>query len=140
MTRRIAQFLLAALLVSAASYGASADDKKDDKKKPADIETIMNEGHKGKNSLLNKIKADAKAEKWGEATKSAYKLREFGDDLGKNTPPKGTDASWTILTKGYKEITAEIAKGVDDKDKTATDKAIGTLTKSCMACHKQHRP
>ena len=139
MTRRTAQFLLATLALYL-GLAASADDKKKDDKKPAEIETIMDEGHAGKKSLLNKIKAGIKDEKWGEITKDAAKLRQFGSDLGKNTPPKGTDASWTILTKGYKEITEEIAKGVDDKDKTAANKAVGTLTKSCKACHAQHKP
>lgn len=135
MTSRIAQLLLVALLAGV----ASADDKPGDRK-PAEIETIMNEGHAGKKSLLNQIKAHVKEEDWGEATKAAYKLRQFGEDLGKNTPPKGGDASWTLLSKGYKEITADIAKGVDAKDKTAATKATAALSKSCSACHKQHKP
>ena len=137
---RIAPFLAATLVVSLAAVGIADDKKKDDDKKPADIETIMNEGHKGKKAYLNVIKADAEAGNWGDAQKAAFKLRKFGDDLGKNMPPKGTDASWTILTKGYKEITEEIAKAVDDKDKTKTMKATATLSKSCSACHKQHKP
>lgn len=140
MTRRIAPFLILALLSSLIGVRADDKDDKKDDRKPADIETIMNEGHAGKKSLLSQIKANVTKEDWGAASKAAYKLRQYGDDLGKNTPPKGDDASWTILTKGYKEITIEIAKGVDDKDKTAATKATATLSKSCSACHKQHKP
>ena len=136
MTRRISRLaVMAAMLVAVAGLSASGEDKKP----VTPIQQIMKEGHAGKKSLLAQIKTGVKEEKWGEITKAAYKLRGYGDDLGKNKPEKGTEESWAILTKGYKQITEDIAAGVDKKDQKQANEAIATLGKSCKACHDQHK-
>ena len=102
------------------------------------VEEIMKKGH-GKKGLLNQVKAGAAAEKWEDLVKPAAELRKYGEDLGKNKPEKGEDASWMKLTAGYKTMMLAIADGVEKKDKAATSEALTKMNKSCKACHDQHK-
>lgn len=109
----------------------------------ADVPTIldiMEEGHSGKKSLINKVKTAVKEDKLADALAPAKKLKEFGEALGKNTPEKGSKASWAKLSAVYKSDTAAIAEAVSKKDKKATEDALSKITKSCQACHDVHQP
>ncbi len=99
---------------------------------------IMKKGH-GKKGLLNQIKAGAAAEKWDDIVKPAAELKKYGEDLGKNAPDKGEDASWKKLCGEYKTMTLAIAAGVEKKDKVATGEALTKMNKSCKACHDEHK-
>jgi len=127
----------AAIAISAAAP-ASADDKDKNEKLPT-IKEIMKKGHNGTDAYLAKIAAEAKAGKWDDAQADAKGLAYFGESLGKLTPPKGDKKSWEGLTKKYATATEAVKKGADDKDAKAIDTAIGTIKKSCGACHKAHK-
>jgi cytochrome c556 len=77
--------------------------------------------------------------KWDDAKEYAKTLSFFGENLGKNKPPKGEADSWEKLTKKYAESTKAVSKAVDDKDASAVNKALDSIGGSCMECHKSHR-
>ena len=106
---------------------------------PMGIEDIMKKGHAGKKSLLNVVKAGVKEEKWDTLTDAAKSLKAFGEDLGKNKPEKGDDASWKKLTTEYATNMTAIAGGIEKKDAKATNEALGKMSKSCKACHDGHK-
>src|SRR5207253_2447885 len=103
---RASLFATLGLMAVVLAYGASsasADDKKDEK--VPTISEIMTKGHKGTDAYIAKIRAEAKAEKWDDAKEHAKTLAFFGENLGKNKPPKGDDKSWKTLTEKYAETT-----------------------------------
>ena len=104
----------------------------------ASAHDIMKKGH-GKKGLLTQIKDGVKAEKWDDIAKPAAELKKFGEELGKNKPEKGEDASWKKLTGDYKTMMLSIAEGVEKKDAKATNEALGKMSKSCKACHDGHK-
>lgn len=104
----------------------------------ASVHDIMKKGH-GKKGLLNQVKEGVKGEKWDDLAKPAAELKKFGDDLGKNKPDKGEDASWGKLTGEYKTMMLAIASGVEKKDAKATNEALTKMNKSCKACHDGHK-
>src|SRR5207253_961776 len=118
------------------AYGAgSADDKKDEK--VPTISEIMTKGHKGTDAYIAKIKTAAKDEKWDDAKEFAKTLAFFGENLGKNKPPKGDEKSWKTLTEKYAASTKMVLKGVEDKDAKAVNKGLGMI--NCGECHKAHK-
>jgi hypothetical protein len=124
------------VLVFAQSDTVRGEDKKDEK--TPTIKEIMQKGHKGTDAYITKIKALAKDSKWDEAKELAKTLSFFGENLGKNKPPKGEADSWEKLTKKYAESTKAAYKGTEDKDVKAVEKALGAI--NCAECHTPHRP
>ena len=139
MVRKIGQVALAAMIAAfgvVVSVGAIvAQDKKD----VPTIKEIMAEAHKGKKSLIAKLKAGVKEEKWDDIAKDAEKFKDLGVALGKNKPEKGEAASWKELTAEYKKSTAAVAKGVEKKDQKAANEALVKIGKSCTSCHDEHK-
>jgi hypothetical protein len=95
-----------------------------------DIETIMDEGHKGKDSLRNKVVQGAGTAEDAKALLALY------EDLAKNKAPKGSAADWKKRTATILVAARKVAEKPDDK---AALSALGKAT-SCMACHKEHKP
>ncbi len=129
--------VVAMLLAYGTVATANPEDKKDEK--VPTISEIMTKGHKGTDAYLAKIGSAAKGEKWDDAKEYAKALALFGENLGKNKPPKGEDKSWETLTKKYAENTKAVLKGVEDKDADKTKSALGAIGKSCGECHKAHK-
>src|SRR5437764_8359046 len=108
---RVSLFAALGMVAVTWAYGAgSADDKKDEK--VPTISEIMTKGHKGTDAYIAKIRAAAKDGKWDDAKEYAKTLAFFGENLGKNEPPKGDKKSWEALTKKYAESTKAVLKGV----------------------------
>ena len=133
--RKLAQLAVLAVGVALCFGNLTAQDKD----KVPSVHDIMEEGHSGKKSLLNVIKASVKDEAWDKAAKPAEKFKFFGESLGKNKPEKGGADSWKKLSDEYKKTTAEIAAAVKKKDKSGAEKALGVMGKSCKACHDVHQ-
>lgn len=139
MTRKLLKVALTfklGLLVAIVAWGASTATGEEKKDVPT-IKEIMVKGHKGTESYIAKIRADAKGGKWDDAKEYAKTLAFFGENLGKNKAPKGEADSWEKLTKKYAESTKAVAKAVDDKDASAVNKALDTI--NCAECHKAHK-
>lgn len=138
---RASLFAALGLFAIALSYGAAASagqDKKDKKEDPVpDISEIMLKGHKGTDAYIARIRTAAKGEKWEDAQKYAKTLAFFGENLGKNKPPKGDAESWAKLTKKYEETTKAVYKGTQDKDLKAVNAGLAGI--DCKGCHTAHR-
>jgi hypothetical protein len=118
------------------AYGTAATAGQKDEKVP-DISEIMIKGHKGTDAYIAKIKGASKEGKWDEAEKYAKTLAFFGENLGKNKPPKGDDKSWQTMTKAYAAATKAVHKGTMDQDLKAVSKGLGGI--NCAGCHKAHK-
>ena len=139
MFRKIGQVAVAAMIAAfgvVVSVGAIVAQ---DKKETPTIKEIMAEAHKGKKSLIAKLKAGVKEEKWDDIAKDSEKFKEFGVALGKNKPEKGEAESWKDLTTEYKKSTSAVAKSVAKKDQKAANEALDKIGKSCKTCHDSHK-
>jgi hypothetical protein len=128
LKERIVKKLLcgAFLVVAAVVVGRTvAEDKK-----LKDIETIMEEAHKGgKDSFIRKVAS-------GEATKAdAQKLLSLYEDLAKNKPPKGDLADWKKRTAALIPPTKKLVADPTDKE---AGKAL-LKAANCMGCHDAHK-
>jgi hypothetical protein len=116
-------FLLAAVaaLGGLGVYRAADADVKD-------IETIMEKAHKGNPSLLKQVVT-------GKADKDEKKeLLALYTDLGKNKPPKGSEADWKKRTDA---LVAAAKAAVEDKPNATKTLAAAA---NCKSCHQAHKP
>ena len=92
------------------------------------IEKAMNEGHKGKTSIVAKIKD-------GSASKADIeKLHNFYKEMSKVKPPRGDAGEWKKRVNRLANLSGKLAKG-DASAKGAFNKAV-----NCKACHSKHKP
>ena len=135
---RASLFAALGVFAVALSYGTAVTaGQKDKDDKVPDISEIMLKGHKGTDAYINRIKEAAKAEKWEDAQKYAKTLAFFGENLGKNKPPKGDDKSWKMMTDKYAETTKAVYKATEDKDAKAVNTNLGAI--DCRGCHGKHK-
>ena len=113
----------------------------DDKKEPT-IKEIMTKAHKGGNSLIQEVAKDLKQKQpdWADVQEKSKELVSLGTSLGKNTPPKGDQASWDKLTQQYLVNAKALEDAAENKDQAAALAAHKKLTTMCAACHKAHKP
>ena len=108
------------VLALGALLGAAQD-------KPKDIKEVMTIAHKGKESIVEKIKG-------GSATDDEKKkLVGLYEALEGFKPPKGDEKSWKDKT----EALLAAAKEVADKKDGAVDKL--KKASDCKACHSVHK-
>ncbi len=139
LARRLVACFTVGVLAVAFSVGSfAADDKKKDDKKNPTIKEIMKKVP-GKDGMVAKTSAAAKAEKWEDAQKLGKQLAEYGEALGKNKPKKGDNDSWEKHSKGFAEAMASISDGAEKKDKDAVNDAVKKFGTLCMDCHKAHK-
>jgi hypothetical protein len=126
---------LAAAGLALTNLGA-ADDK------VPTIEEIMTKVNKGKDALHRGIGDSLKAGTvdWDKVQKNAKDYANLAEFLGKNDPPQGDKSSWAKFTKAYAAEAKVLSTAVEKKDKSAATASHGKLSRSCMGCHKVHRP
>jgi len=131
--------IVAAALVPVAAAATVAAFDDDD---TPSIKDVMTKLHKGANSQQKALEKQVKAASpdWDAIQKTTKDFVILGAALAKNDPPKGEKASWKSFADKY----FTTAKSLDDaaaaKDMTTLQAAQKSLTSSCMACHKAHRP
>ncbi len=115
-------FLLTAVaaLAGLGAYRAADADVKD-------IETIMEKAHKGKPSLSKQV-IDGKASK-----EQKEELLALYIDLGKNKPPKGSEAEWKKRTEAIVAAAKDVVA-----DKPGATKVLAKAI-TCKACHEAHK-
>jgi cytochrome c556 len=124
---------LALLAVAALATSVVGADK------APSIEEIMTTAHDEENGLLELIDKGLKGEKWADVTKKTKELVPLAEALGKNKPPKGPAASWKKLSDEYVAQAKSLDAAAAKKDKATATKALETLQKSCLTCHKAHK-
>ena len=105
------------------------------------IKDIMTKAHKGGKSLLGNINSELKDDEpdWSDVQKNTKDLVQLGMSLGKNTPPKGDQASWDRLTKAYVANVQSLEAAAENKNKSAAQATLKQIQGSCRACHMAHR-
>ena len=132
---RAGVFAALGMVTMVLAYGATSATAADEK--VPTISEIMLKGHKGADAHITKIKGAAKEGKWDEAQEYAKTLAFFGENLGKNKPPKGDEKSWATLTKAYANATKATLKATEAKDAKAVNKGLAGI--ACGTCHKAHK-
>jgi hypothetical protein len=105
------------------------------------IKDIMTKAHKGGKSLLANINGELKEDEpdWNDVQRDTKELLQLGSSLGKNTPPKGDQASWDRLTKAYVATAQSLETAAEGKNKSAAQSALKQIQGSCRGCHQAHR-
>ena len=127
-SKRTVAVLAAAGFVAFTLATSLAAEKKDDKKPKYTAKEVMEKGHKGKDSLVQKVIG-------GKASDAEKKdLLEMYESLALVEAPKGDKASWKTKTAAL----VKAAEGVVKGEKGAADKLKSAT--NCRACHTAHRP
>jgi cytochrome c556 len=105
------------------------------------IKDIMTKAHKGGKSLLGNINGELREDEpdWNDVQRDTKELVELGSALGKNTPPKGDQASWDRLTKDYVTKARSLEAAAESKNKSGAQAALKQIQGSCKVCHMAHR-
>lgn len=143
MTRlRYRQVLVPALLASLIFSEACSKDKGDEAKSRQIKEIMKKLNDKGPESLNTLLYEELQADPpdWGKIQPQAKEFAQLTASLGQHTPPKGSKESWERLTTAYAESAAALDKAAQAKDKNAAQAAYKALGRSCMGCHREHRP
>jgi cytochrome c556 len=128
---------VAALAIVGLALPVSAADDKTPS--VSDIMKKCNGGPKGLCAIIGKG-LQAKEPKWEDIQKEAKELVECATFLPKTKAPKGEQASYEKLSKGYLDIAKDIQAAADKKEQKDAVAAQKKLTGTCMECHKAHRP
>jgi cytochrome c556 len=105
------------------------------------IKDIMIKAHKPGKSLLANIMGELKEDEpdWNDVQKDSKEMVQLGGALGKNTPPKGDQASWDRLTKAYLANVQTLEAAAESKNKSGAQAALKQIQGSCRSCHMAHR-
>jgi hypothetical protein len=105
------------------------------------IRSIMRTLNGGRPTLTQRIGQELQPEQpdWGTIQKQASEYAQLAADLGKHSPPRGSQDSWTKFTLAYAQSASSLDKAAQAKDRDAALEAHGQLDGSCMACHREHR-
>lgn len=108
-----------------------------------DNETIMKKLNRKKDNegvhYKVKLQLEAADIAWDVFAKNSKEYAELTSALAKNKATKGAPDSWEKLCKSYAADAKALSDAADKKDKTAAATAFEKLTKSCQACHDEHR-
>lgn len=102
---------------------------------------IMTKLGKGPQSLTETIGRELNTDPppWDTIGPQTKEYAQLAASLSKYDPPKGSKESWTKQSASFAESAAALDRASGAKDKDAALAAHGALTKSCMACHREHR-
>jgi hypothetical protein len=126
--RSMKYFVIAALI--AGITGLTAQSALEEKPKNS-IKDVMKKAHKGKDKESDPL---CKVVVTGKGTADQKKaLLGLYEDLAKNKPPKGDEASWKTKTDALVAAAKDVVAGKEGGEKKLKD-AI-----DCMGCHKAHR-
>jgi hypothetical protein len=102
---------------------------------------IMTKLGKGPQSLTETIGRELKTDPppWDAIQPQTKEYAQLAASMSQYDPPRGSKESWAKQTASFSESAAALDRAADSRDKNAALAAHGALTKSCMACHREHR-
>ncbi len=105
------------------------------------IEEIMKKVNSKKSGIHPALDPLLKADpvKWDDVSKMTKEYETLAVALGKNKPEKGSANSWAKLSKSYADEAKSLNAAAGKKDTAAAMAAYAKLSKSCQACHEEHR-
>lgn len=119
---------LAAAFALAFGAASLAEDKK-----VTSIHDVMEKAHDEDAGLKAKVEAAVKAKKLADAKKPSEEWVKLAADLGKNKPPKGSEAEWKKRTTTLLNAAKDVLN-----DKPGANKALAAAG-NCKACHQAHK-
>jgi hypothetical protein len=144
-TTYIAVALLAALTAGCHRAGSPSANAKSGALANNGVPTvsdIMQKVNKRKGGLHSAVGEALKADPvdWPAVQKETKEYAALAEFLGKNDPPQGDKASWESLTKEYAESARALHAAAEKQNKAAALEVHGRISKSCMTCHRSHKP
>jgi hypothetical protein len=96
---------------------------------------------KGPRSLTSQIGSGLGTDSppWDTLQVQAKAVVEGANGLAKNSPPRGSNDSWTKLTAAFVTAATDLEKATQGKNKEKALDAHRTIQDSCKACHREHR-
>jgi hypothetical protein len=127
--------LLGIVVWSSRPAGAQDDEK-------PTIKQIMGKLHKGARAPLSTVKAEMKKESpdWAKVEAEAIIIDKFGTFLPRAEVPRGDQAAFEKLAKGYQKNAKALKEASEGKDLAKAKDATKKLSSSCQACHTAHKP
>jgi cytochrome c556 len=122
-------------LVAGAAYLGTATAKEDEIK---DVKGCMAFQGKVRKDVPELLKA--KDPNWEDVQKQTKDWVAMAETLGKQKPPRGTDASWKTQTTKYLGLVKDVDAAAQKKDADGMKKGLATIGNSCGGCHGQHKP
>jgi|SRR5579884_2697372 len=112
----------------------------DDTKTPT-IKEVMDKLHRGAKSPLSQVKKELRSRRpdWVQLQKQTKDFVILGAALAKNSPPRGSKASWSKLSLAYFNNAKTLDEAVEAENQRAANAALGKLSHSCAACHGAHK-
>jgi hypothetical protein len=89
------------------------------------------------NSIGNGLKADDPA--WEVLQGKTKEYLNLAKAMSAQEPPRGSKDSWATLTRSFAESASDLDRSVQEKNKDGALAAHGSLSSSCMTCHREHR-
>jgi hypothetical protein len=83
------------------------------------------------------LEADPPA--WETIQPQTQEYARLASTMGNNEPPRGSKESWSKLTAALASSAEALKKAAEAKDRDAALEAHGTISGSCMECHREHR-
>jgi cytochrome c556 len=95
----------------------------------------------GPKGLFNGVKKGlgASDQDWAALTKQTKEIVELSEGMAKNSPKKGSSASWEKLTAAYTKNVTALADASDKMDLKAAKAAQQAIAASCSGCHRVHK-
>lgn len=76
---------------------------------------------------------------WSAMEKQTGEYAQLARELGTYDPPRGTRESWSKQSDSFAGLAADLDRAVHARKRDDALAASGSLSKSCMQCHREHR-
>jgi cytochrome c556 len=105
------------------------------------LKAIMKKIGAGPGALSTVLNGQLSADKpvWETIQPQTKEYAQLAAEMGNYDPSRGSKESWSKLCAEFAAAAAEMDKSAQAKDKRAALAANGQLSRSCSACHREHR-
>jgi cytochrome c556 len=95
----------------------------------------------GPKGVFNAVKKglNSSSPDWAALTKETKQMCELSEAMAKNSPRKGSPASWEKFTATYVKNVKALADASEKMDLKAAKDAQRAIGGSCSACHRAHK-
>jgi len=95
----------------------------------------------GPESLTNSLKDAIAAEEpdWTAILEQATEYAELAKQVSQLEPPKGSADSWMTKSSEFVSMAERLKSAAESQNLTEATAAHGSISGSCMVCHREHR-
>jgi cytochrome c556 len=111
-----------------------------DEEKPT-IKQIMAKLHHRSKGALTTVKAELKSDSpdWSKVEADAKIIEKFGSFLPKAQAPRGDQANYEKLAKGYEKNAKALMEAAEKHELGEAKEATKKLGGTCKSCHEAHK-